>query len=87
MRLRWRMRDAMATVAVSAIYLAAIHSLTLGPSGDTFMLAQQFVAMILLFFIMPFHIMAAWARFIARKGWSAKRAPWRTRSPRDEIRG
>jgi hypothetical protein len=64
MRLRWRLRDAMVTVAVSAIYLAAIHSLTLGPSGDTFSLAQQRIAMILLFCIMPFHIMAAWSRFI-----------------------
>jgi hypothetical protein len=68
MRLRWRLRDAMVTVAVSAIYPAALHSLTLGPSGDTLTLAQQLVAIVLLFFIMPFHVMAAWTRFVARKG-------------------
>jgi hypothetical protein len=67
MRLRWRLRDAMGTVVVFAIYLAAVHSLTPGPSGDSFTVAQQLVAIFLLFIIMPFHVMAAWARFVARR--------------------
>jgi hypothetical protein len=67
MRLRWRLRDMMATVAVLAIYLAALHLLRLR-AGDVFTFAQQLVAYFLLFFIMPFHIMAVWKRFIARNG-------------------
>jgi len=67
MRPRWRLRDAMATVAVVAIYLAALHSLTLGPSGDPFTVWQQLVSIVLLLFIMPFHVMAAWARLTARR--------------------
>jgi hypothetical protein len=51
----------MATVAVVAIYLAAVHSLARGPSDDLFTIWQQHVSIILLFFIMPFHVMAAWA--------------------------
>ena len=54
MRPRWRLRDAMETVAVVAIYLAALHSLTLGPSGDPFTIWQRLVSIVLLVFIMPF---------------------------------
>ena len=66
MRLRWRLRDTMATVAVLAIYLAAFDSLRLSQGGGVVTLAQQAVAIFLLFCIMPFHAMAVSARFIAR---------------------
>jgi hypothetical protein len=65
---QWRLRDAMATVAVIGIYLAALGSLTRGPSGDAFVVWQQLLAIVLLFFVMPFHIMAAWSRCTTRKG-------------------
>jgi hypothetical protein len=68
MRLRWRLRDMMATVAVLAIYLAAFDSLRLSRGGGVVTLAQQVLAILLLFCIMPFHVMAVWARFIARNG-------------------
>jgi hypothetical protein len=68
MRLRWRLKNMMATVAVLAVYLAAFHLLTLSRGAGVFTLAQQVVATFLLFIIMPFHIMAVWARFMARGG-------------------
>jgi hypothetical protein len=49
----------MTAVAMFAIDLAAVHSLTPGPSGDSVALWRQLVAFILLFFVMPFHVMVA----------------------------
>ena len=67
MRAPWRLSDVMALVVVVAIYLAAIHSLTLGPGRDSFTVWQQLVSFVLLFFIIPFHIMAAWSWLTARR--------------------
>ena len=61
MQCRQNLSDAMATIAVIGIYLAALHALTLGPSDDVSTTSQQLVSFLLLFFIMPCHITAAWA--------------------------
>ncbi len=59
MKCRLRLRDTMATIAVIGIYLAALHTVTLGPSGNACTTWQQLVSLPLLIVIMPFHIMAA----------------------------
>jgi hypothetical protein len=61
----------MATLAVVAIYLAAYHSLTLGPDVDAFTTWQQLVSMVLLFCFLPFHVMAAYDQILSR--WSERR--------------
>jgi hypothetical protein len=61
----------MATLAVVAIYLAAFHSLTLGPNVSLFTAWQQLVSVVLLVCVLPFHVMAAYDWIIGH--WSERR--------------
>ncbi len=62
MRWHWRLKDVMGLVAILAIYLAGVHFLTLGPSRDPVTAFSQIISFVLLFFVMPLHVVSAWAR-------------------------
>jgi hypothetical protein len=62
MHRHWRLKDAMVLIAVLAIYLAALHFLTLGPGGDPLTVWAQLISFVLLFLVMPLHVLSAWAR-------------------------
>jgi Mn2+/Fe2+ NRAMP family transporter len=62
MRRQWRLKEVMEFVAVLAIYLASVHFLILGPSQDPLTVFSQLISFILLFFVMPLHLLTAWAR-------------------------
>jgi Mn2+/Fe2+ NRAMP family transporter len=62
MRRQLRLKDAMQWVAILAIYLAAFHFFTQEPSNDPLTTWAQMISGVLLFFILPFHLMLAWGR-------------------------
>ena len=62
------LKGMMAAVAVFAIYLAALQAMRSGPSGDPFTIWLQGVSSILLFLVLPFHVMALWSRSTDRGG-------------------
>ncbi len=64
---QWRLKDVMTSIAIIAIYLAAIRLLTQGLNDDPLTAWTQVVAIFLLFLVMPFHVMWAWARLTAGK--------------------
>jgi hypothetical protein len=68
---RWQVKQGMKTLAIFAIYLAAFHSLTLGPDVDLFTIWQQLLSMVLLVCVLPFHVMAAYDWIIGH--WSERR--------------
>jgi hypothetical protein len=53
---QWRLKDVMTSIATLAIYLAAFRLVTQGPSDDPLTFWTQGVAIFLLFFVMPFHV-------------------------------
>ncbi len=62
MRRQWRLKDVMELIAVLAIYFTGVHFLTLGPTKDPLTAWAQVVSFALLFFVMPVHVVFAWAR-------------------------
>ena len=62
---QFRLGDAMRAIAIIAIYLAALHAVALGPSNNLFTYWLQLVSVVLIFLVMPFHVMSAWARLTA----------------------
>jgi hypothetical protein len=62
MRWQLRLKDVMELIAVLAIYLTGVRFLTLGPSTDPLTAWAQVVSFALLFFVMPLHVVSAWAR-------------------------
>ncbi len=62
MRRRWNLKDVIEFIAIVAIYLAGAHFLIVAPSKDPLSSPAQLISFILLFFVMPLHMLTAWAR-------------------------
>jgi hypothetical protein len=65
MRRPWLLKNVMASVAILAIYLAAFRFITRGPSDQPSTVWTQCIAIVVLFFVMPFHVTSAWTRLTA----------------------
>jgi len=62
MRRQWRLKDAMQFIAILAIYFAAGRSLSGGPSDDLRTMWMQMSSVVILFLVLPLHVLSAWGR-------------------------